>query len=208
MNWQQDPYGNFVARAVFPEPASPAFTAFLTGFRREPLRQPLGTADLLVALNQAVQRNTRYIVRLDPGGQTPDQTLSLASGSCRDSGWVGLDATSGLMAGEGHIPLAATALPSSVAPVTGFTDVCEVSFGFEMSVTRMHEDARVTRPFTELQWTAIDTLGQKVEQQPLVFDRYDQWSGRSIGGCTCHVVHPGGRGTARFAGSSTAIPIA
>ena len=272
MNWQQDPYGNFVARAVFPEPArelevvvdlvadmtvinpfdffldpaaekfpftytestrrelapfletepaSPAFTAFLAGFRREHLRQALGTADLLVALNQAVQRNTRYIVRLEPGVQTPDQTLSLASGSCRDSGWllvqllrhlglaarfvsgyliqlapdikaldgpagpardftdlhawaevflpgagwVGLDATSGLMAGEGHIPLAATALPSSAAPVTGFTDVCEVSFGFEMSVTRVHEDPRVTRPFTEPQWTAIDTLGQKVEHQ-------------------------------------------
>ena len=277
MNWQQDPYGNFVARAVFPEPArelkvivdlvadmtvinpfdffldqsaerfpfayadatrrelapfleveapTPAFTAFLEQFRREHLRVPLGTADMLVALNQAVQRNTRYIVRMEPGVQTPEQTLALASGSCRDSGWllvqllrhlglaarfvsgyliqlapdvkaldgpagperdftdlhawaevflpgagwVGLDATSGLMAGEGHIPLAATALPSSAAPVTGFTDVCEVSFGFEMSVTRVHEDPRVTRPFTETQWTAIDTLGQKVEQQLATWD--------------------------------------
>ncbi len=59
-----------------------------------------------------------------------------------------MDATSGLMAGEGHIPLACTAVPASAAPVFGFTDPCEVQFEFEMRVTRIHEDPRVTKPYT------------------------------------------------------------
>jgi uncharacterized protein (DUF2126 family) len=81
------------------------------------------------------------------------------------AGWVGLDATSGLMAGEGHIPLACTAVPASAAPVFGFTDPCEVQFGFQMRVTRIHEDPRVTKPYTADQWAAIDALGNKVEDE-------------------------------------------
>src|SRR5260221_10198657 len=65
------------------------------------------------------------------------------------AGWIGLDATSGLLAGEGHIPLASAALPMSAAPVTGMTDVAQSSLTFERSVTRIHEDPRVTRPFTD-----------------------------------------------------------
>jgi transglutaminase-like putative cysteine protease len=81
------------------------------------------------------------------------------------AGWIGLDATSGLLAGEGHIPLASAALPTSAAPVTGMTDVAQSTLTFEMSVTRIHEDPRVTRPFTEAQWGAIDTLGRKVDSE-------------------------------------------
>jgi uncharacterized protein (DUF2126 family)/transglutaminase-like putative cysteine protease len=81
------------------------------------------------------------------------------------AGWVGLDPTSGLLAGEGHIPLACTALPSSAAPVTGFTDVCQSTLLFEMAVTRIHEDPRVTRPFDDAQWAAIETLGRAVDRE-------------------------------------------
>ncbi|MEO8038618.1 MAG: transglutaminase family protein [Betaproteobacteria bacterium] len=277
LNWQQDPYGNFVARLVFPEktrelkvvvdlvadmtvinpfdfflessaerypfsytdttrrelapfletdPLTPKLAEWIDAFRRDRLADPMGTGDMLVALNQRLQGDIRYIVRLEPGVQLPEVTLTQASGSCRDSGWllvqilrhlglaarfvsgyliqlapdvrsldgpagpekdftdlhawaevylpgagwVGLDATSGLMAGEGHIPLAATAQPSSAAPVTGFTDQCEVEFGFEMRVTRVHEDPRVTKPLTEEQWQGVDRLGEHVETQLRAWD--------------------------------------
>jgi uncharacterized protein (DUF2126 family) len=80
------------------------------------------------------------------------------------AGWIGLDPTSGMLAGEGHIPLAATAFPSSAAPVTGFTDVCNSELVFEMKVTRIHEDPRVTKPYSEEQWAAIDALGRAVDR--------------------------------------------
>ncbi|NRD20036.1 transglutaminase family protein [Winogradskyella eckloniae] len=81
------------------------------------------------------------------------------------AGWIGFDATSGLLAGEGHIPLACTPSFESAAPVSGMTDVCETEFFFENSVQRIFESPRVTKPYTEDQWKAIDKLGHKVEKQ-------------------------------------------
>ena len=81
------------------------------------------------------------------------------------AGWVGLDPTSGLLAGEGHIPLACAAIPTSAAPVSGFTDVCETTLNFEMSVTRIHEDPRVTKPYSDAQWSAINALGVAVDRE-------------------------------------------
>jgi uncharacterized protein (DUF2126 family)/transglutaminase-like putative cysteine protease len=81
------------------------------------------------------------------------------------AGWIGLDPTSGLLASEGHIPLACTPDPASAAPVTGGTDKCEVGFEFSNTVERLHEDPRVTKPYTDEQWYHIDTLGQYVDQQ-------------------------------------------
>ena len=81
------------------------------------------------------------------------------------AGWIGLDPTSGLLAGEGHIPLACTPDPASAAPVTGGTDKCEVEFEFSNTVERMHEDPRVTKPYTDQQWYHIDALGQYVDKQ-------------------------------------------
>jgi uncharacterized protein (DUF2126 family) len=87
------------------------------------------------------------------------------------AGWIGLDPTSGLFAGEGHIPLACTPDPASAAPVTGRTGKCEVlEFNFSNSVQRLHEDPRVTKPYTEEQWTAINTLGAMVDAELKVAD--------------------------------------
>jgi uncharacterized protein (DUF2126 family) len=81
------------------------------------------------------------------------------------AGWIGLDPTSGLLAGEGHIPLACTPDPVSAAPVTGGTDKCEVEFEFSNTVDRLHEDPRVTKPYTDEQWYHIDALGQLVDKR-------------------------------------------
>jgi len=86
------------------------------------------------------------------------------------AGWIGLDPTSGLLAGEGHIPLACTPDPASAAPVTGGTDKCEVAFEFSNTVLRLHEDPRVTKPYTDEQWYRIDALGQQVDRQLLADD--------------------------------------
>jgi len=195
--------------------ATPRLQAYLDAIERRPLR----TQDFLVWLNQKLQRDIRYTIRLEPGVQSPEQTLTLGSGSCRDSswllvqvlrhlglaarfvsgyliqlssdvkavdgpsgpvadftdlhawcevflpgaGWIGLDPTSGLLAGEGHIPLACTPKPSSAAPIAGALDECEVEFSHHMQVRRSFETARVTKPYTEAQWSAIHALGEQVE---------------------------------------------
>lgn len=271
INWQQDPYGNYIARYVFPEKVqsldftvdlvadmtvinpfdffvekyaehfpfqytdqqtgelsaylkpdtiTPLLSDVVNNIQHTLMKDNLTTTDFLVAVNQQLQQKIGYLVRMEPGVQTPEETLTKLTGSCRDSawllvqimrhlglaarfvsgyliqlkadlealdgpsgttvdftdlhawtevfipgaGWVGLDPTSGLMAGEGHIPLACTAVPSSAAPVTGATDIAEVTFNHEMTVTRIHEDPRVTKPYTEDDWLKIDALGQQVDK--------------------------------------------
>jgi len=267
INWQQDPFGNYLARLVFPEKAKKleivvdlvaemtsinpfdffleelaenfpfAYEAWLLAelapysVRSDPAagldelarelmpEEPVRTIDFLVSVNQRVQEMIGYRIRMEPGVQTCAETLELRSGSCRDSafllvqlfrtmglaarfvsgylvqlvpdekplegpegpardftdlhawtevylpgaGWVGLDPTSGLFAGEGHIPLACTPEPSSAAPVTGAVEPCGTEFAFANTVTRLHEEPRVTKPYTEDEWKAIESLGHAVD---------------------------------------------
>ncbi|MDZ4818439.1 MAG: transglutaminase family protein [Planctomycetota bacterium] len=197
------------------EPVGPKLSEFLSTIDRTEMR----TIDFLVMINQRLQQEIRYLIRMESGVQHAEQTLELRSGSCRDSawllvqalrnlglaarfvsgyliqltadvksldgpsgpeadftdlhawtevylpgaGWVGLDPTSGLFAGEGHIPLACSPEPSSAAPVTGATEPAEAQFDVTMTVTRIHEDPRVTKPYTDQQWAAIEALGHKID---------------------------------------------
>jgi len=201
------------------EKLGPALRSFLQKIPRT----KRNTIDFLVDLNGLVHNEIQYIVRLEPGVQKVEETLSLKSGSCRDSawllvqicrqlglaarfvsgyliqltadvkpvdggaagpeadftdlhawtevylpgaGWVGLDATSGLLTGEGHIPLAATSDPVTAAPITGaHEDVDDVQFDFHMAVTRVVETPRVTLPYKEQQWREIEALGRRIDEQ-------------------------------------------
>jgi uncharacterized protein (DUF2126 family)/transglutaminase-like putative cysteine protease len=200
------------------EEEGPLLDAYMTSID---LSQPVQTTNFLVALNQRLQSEISYTIRMEPGVQTPEQTLGLKSGSCRDSawllvqilrrlglaarfvsgyliqlvpdvkpldgpagaahdftdlhawtevylpgaGWIGLDPTSGLLTGEGHIPLAASPDPTSAAPVTGAVEACRVSFDHQMSITRVLETPRVTKPYTDEQWQAVLELGDRVDDK-------------------------------------------
>ncbi|KAA1188855.1 transglutaminase family protein [Pseudohalioglobus sediminis] len=273
INWQQDAFGNYLARLVFPEKCTEfevdveviadmtvinPFDFFLEEYAEsfpftypEQLRKELQpylekndygplfselvagidleempVNDFLVEINQRIQQQIEYLVRMEPGVQTPEETLERGKGSCRDSawllaqllrhlglasrfasgylvqlkadeksldgpsgteedftdlhawcevylpgaGWVGLDPTSGLFASEGHIPLACTPHPVSAAPIAGATDKCEVEFDFSNEVTRILEDPRVTKPYSEEQWAHILALGGAVDA---IFDIND-----------------------------------
>ncbi len=271
VNWQQDPFGNFMARLVFPEPAKllditvdliadltvinpfdffveesakafpftyepqlaadlepylrtagppgPKLKKWLSGVSRPEASTPI--ADFLVGLNQRLYHDIEYSIRMEPGVQAPEATLTRGIGSCRDTGWllvevlrqlglaarfasgylvqltsdqpslsgadgptadftdlhawaevyvpgagwIGLDPTSGLFAGEGHIPLACTPHPSTAAPISGSTDPTEVEFEFRNVVHRVREDPRVTLPYTPEQWDRIDELGEHIDQR-------------------------------------------
>ncbi len=270
VNHQQDPFGNWLARYVFPEPVTelkievaltadmtvynpfdfftedyaetwpfdyaddltedlsiyrkadpitPAFQAFLDSVPRDRCR----TVDFAVNLNAMISGRVAYTIRMEPGVQTPEETLTVGSGSCRDSswmlvqalrhfgfaarfvsgyliqlkpdlkaldgpsgtevdftdlhawaevyipgaGWIGLDPTSGLLTGESHIPLAATPHYRSAAPIAGgfsATGKVEVSFDFDMQISRVAEHPRITKPFSDAAWDDLNALGQKVDQ--------------------------------------------
>ncbi|PBB99199.1 transglutaminase family protein [Mesorhizobium sp. WSM3862] len=266
VNLQQDPYGNFLARFVFPEPvtelkiqvdlvadmtvynpfdffveesaenfpfeypeeirqdlaiyrtpepAGPLLSAFLKTIDRS----PTNTVNFLVGLNARLQREIAYIVRMETGVYSPEETLAAGKGSCRDSswllvqilrnlgiaarfvsgyliqlkpdlvsldgppgtsvdftdlhawcevyipgaGWIGFDPTSGLLTGESHVPLAATPHFRNAAPISGMASFANVDFDFDMRVDRIAEHPRITKPFSDESWEALDALGNKVD---------------------------------------------
>ena len=79
------------------------------------------------------------------------------------AGWIGLDPTSGLLAGEGHIPLVCTPNASQAAPIVGTAEPSKVEFGFAFSVRRLNETPRVTRPFREEAWAEVEALAHRVD---------------------------------------------
>lgn len=110
-----------------------------------------------------------YLVQLTDEGMIPDEP----KGVSRDvvdlhawtevflpgAGWVGLDATSGLFCGEGHIPLACTAQPHLAAPIDGTTDELAREVSFSMQVGRLGHEVRPTSPFTEAVWRELQAAG-------------------------------------------------
>src|SRR5450631_2410588 len=81
------------------------------------------------------------------------------------AGWIGLDPTSGLLTGEGHIPLSCTPDPQSAAPLSGAVDDCKTTFEYAMKVERVWQAPRVTKPYSEEQWTEIDSLGKRIDAE-------------------------------------------
>ena len=86
------------------------------------------------------------------------------------AGWIGLDATSGMFTGEGHIPLCCAPNPTSAAPISGAHERAESTFAHDMGVTRIYESRRVTRPYTDSEWQDIDLLGENVDKRLLEQD--------------------------------------
>ena len=72
------------APVVEPAPAGPGLCDVLQRIDRRPRR----TVEFLFDLNRQLSTDIRYVIRLEPGVQTPEDTLSRRSGSCRDTGWL------------------------------------------------------------------------------------------------------------------------
>ena len=69
-----------------------------------------------------------------------------------------MDATSGLFAGDGHIPLVCTPDASRAAPIEGTIEPANVDFNYSMSIRRLNEAPRTSKPFTEEDWAQVEAV--------------------------------------------------
>jgi len=79
------------------------------------------------------------------------------------AGWIGMDPTSGLLAGEGHIPLVCTPSASNAAPIEGTVELANVDFDYSMSIRRVNDAPRPTKPFTEEDWLPVEQVAHRVD---------------------------------------------
>ncbi|HEV2274019.1 MAG TPA: transglutaminase family protein [Acidobacteriaceae bacterium] len=79
------------------------------------------------------------------------------------AGWIGLDPTSGLLAGEGHLPLASSPEALDAAPVGGTVEPAKVDFSYSLSIRRLNEVPSVSRPFTDEAWARLEEVARKVD---------------------------------------------
>ncbi len=82
------PYEASLARELRPFLEAEAPGPRLAELPRAGARGPARPSNFLVNLNQRVQREIGYVIRLEHGVQTCEQTITLGTGSCRDSAWL------------------------------------------------------------------------------------------------------------------------
>jgi uncharacterized protein (DUF2126 family)/transglutaminase-like putative cysteine protease len=137
------------------------------------------TAWLLVAALRhcglAARFVSGYLVQLapdqpDPAGATaPTEDFTdlhaWAEVYIPGAGWIGLDPTSALFAGEGHIPLAATPHPASAAAITGATEPSVTTMEFANTVRRAQQEPRTTLPYTAAQVESVQRVGEAVDSR-------------------------------------------
>ncbi len=211
-------YSADLARDLIPYSSREFAGPLLRGFLNEISQEPQGTVGLLVDLNRRVRDRVEYTTRMEHGVQTPEETLGLGTGSCRDSawllvqmlrhlgfaarfvsgyliqlaeskpvtaepardsadlhawaevylpgaGWIGLDATSGLLTGEGHIPLVCTPTAAQAAPIGGTVERAEVDFSYTMEVRRLNEAPQLSRPYSDEDWDRVRAVAHRIDRE-------------------------------------------
>jgi len=194
INWQQDPFGNYLARFVFPEKtrhfridveliaemtvinpfdffleeAAEKFPFDYDGQLRRDLgpyleiredgtklkewlasvdNSPMHIVDFLVSLNQRLQQEIKYLVRMETGVQSCEETLHNRSGSCRDSAWLFVQILR-------HLGLAARFVSGYLVQLTADIKSLDGPSGPEKDFTDLHAWTEVFLPGAG--WVGLD----------------------------------------------------
>jgi uncharacterized protein (DUF2126 family)/transglutaminase-like putative cysteine protease len=114
-----------------------------------------------------------YLIQLAPDERAPDDPgdprtdsadlHAWAEAFLPGAGWIGMDPTSGLFAGDGHIPLVCTPDASQAAPIGGTVEAAQVDFCYSVSVRRLNDAPRTSKPFTEEDWAQVVRVAHRVD---------------------------------------------